>query len=190
MLAIIHKGAVPPITEVHAGRVCTQGFPPLMPDNLKQQVRSFDFHSVNKTLEGLFTKNPGAIRVERIVTSMGCLVTTCVAEVKHLPELTNGVIGWAKPIIEVNSTKAKMCMEWRKVLEKQACCPSSADLQGQARMQVGALFVAAADASPTQSEEDNVPTTGTAHDTEAEGDADALDAACTALQNILGLQEK
>lgn len=140
ILAIIHEGSTPPITEVHAGRVCTQGFPPLMPENLKQQVKAFDFHAVNKNLEGLFAKNPGAIRVERIATSMGCLITTCVAEVKHLPTLTNGIVSWAKPIMEANAIKGKICMEWRKTLEKQPLGRASADPASHMRMQVGAMF--------------------------------------------------
>jgi hypothetical protein len=140
VLAILQKGAVPAITEVHAQRVCSQGFPPLIPESLKQQVKTFDAHSVSKNVEGLFALHPGSIRVERIVTSMGCLVTTCIAEVDQLMSLTQGIMSWAKPIMEANNFKAKVCMEWRKTLEREACMPP-VDPASRIRMQVGALYV-------------------------------------------------
>ena len=139
ILSIIHKGGVPPITKVHADRVLSQGFPPMIPEFLKQKIPLFDPTAVNKNVEGLFALYPGCIKVERIATSMGCIVTTCVAEVQQLIPLTQGIISWAKPVIETNNAKAQVCMEWRKTLEREACVPP-ADPAAQARMQVGALF--------------------------------------------------
>jgi hypothetical protein len=156
VLSIIQSGAVPPITEVHAARVLGEGFPPLMPQAMiKQYVKTFDPADANKSIQGLFTKYPSALRVEKIATSMGCVITTCVAEVEHLPMLTEGIIAWAKPIIEVNSLKAKVCLEWRKKLElggsigapgqqmqvKVIGSELAADSDDMAeRMQIGAMF--------------------------------------------------
>jgi hypothetical protein len=49
-------------------------------------------------------------------------------------------MSWAKPIMEVNNFKAKVCMEWRKTLEREAFMPP-VDPASRIRMQVGALYV-------------------------------------------------
>jgi hypothetical protein len=117
IISILHKGEAPPITALHAKRVCEYGLPPLMPASLKQQIKTFDPNAINKNMEGLFTQHPGAVRVERIATCMGCVMTTCVVEVEQLTRVTNGLISWAKPIIEAAQAKSAICMDWRKKLE-------------------------------------------------------------------------
>ena len=118
IVAVVKNGSEPGITRVHAQRVLTEGFPPLMPKELIQQyVKTFDPKALNERIRGVFTAKPGAIRVERIATSMGCVIATCVVETKELPGMVNTLVSWAKPIIEVNAAKGKLCVEWRKHLE-------------------------------------------------------------------------
>jgi hypothetical protein len=142
ILSIIQKGLEPSITTLHAQRVTSEGFPPLIPASYKEQIKAFDPIAVNKNIQGLFTQHPGAIRVESITTSMGCVMTTCVVEVEHLARLTNGVISWAKPIIEVAQAKSAVCLEWRKKLElgADAAHPGIMDPSSARKMQVGAMF--------------------------------------------------
>lgn len=85
------QGMDPPITQLHANRMQTEALPPLMPKALvKESIPTFDPEKCNASLKGLF--NPAAadssksppIRVERIATCMGCVLTTCVADVDQV----------------------------------------------------------------------------------------------------------
>ena len=93
---------------------------------MQESIPTFDPVAVNATIKGIFmpttqgkdgSKSSPPIRVERIATCMGCVMTTCVVDVDQVASITNALIGWAKPIVEVQNNKARVCMEWRKKLE-------------------------------------------------------------------------
>ena len=101
---------------------------------------------MNATIKGLFkpldvSKTP-PVRVERIATCMGCVMATCVVDVDQVSisqiahayafgslltvvtpcnmqvsTVTNTLVGWAKPIVQVQNNKAQVCLEWRQKLE-------------------------------------------------------------------------
>lgn len=122
IINVLHKGTDAPITKVHAQRILTHALPPLMPKAMvKDSIHTFDPVALNaqvkKTLGPTSPTALSPIRVERIATCMGCVLTTCVVEVDLIPTLTNSLISWAKPIIEANANKTKVCTEWRMKLE-------------------------------------------------------------------------
>ena len=119
ILDVLQKGVDPPVTKAHADRVCTMGLPPLMPEAmLKKNIKMFDVEACNASVRSILSNlNPKPIRIEKISTCMGCLVTTCVVDVEHVPAITNALVGWAKPIIETNAMKKSICTAWRMSLE-------------------------------------------------------------------------
>lgn len=120
ILEIVHQGKLPPITYVHATRLKTAGLPPNMPEQFLNQIPSFNPDEMNAHLSGLFKpQGKQAVHVESISTVMGCVLTTCIAEVEHLPKIVNGLISWAKPIIQAGAQKQAACMAWRRQLESQ-----------------------------------------------------------------------
>jgi len=121
-IEIIHQNKPPPVTFVHASRLKTAGLPPGMPGPFVDQIKSFNPDEINAHLKGLFVQDGRqVVHVESISTVMGCVLVTCVAEVEHLPKVVNGMIAWAKPIIQAGQIKQAACIAWRKQLESQFC---------------------------------------------------------------------
>lgn len=115
ILNVLQKGQEPPITKVHLARLPEKGIPPMMPQQFRDQIKPFDAAKCNQDVTGMLGK--GFIRVEKIATCMSSVMTTCVAEVEHMPKIVEGMVMWAKPIIEANALKGAVCTAWRKQLE-------------------------------------------------------------------------
>jgi hypothetical protein len=115
---VLEKGAVPPITEVHKTRIINgMGLPPKMPPHMAQQIKPFDVQACNAHAKEALGK--GFIKVERIATCMSSIMATCMVEKQHLPLICQGMVNWAKPIIEAQAFKSAVCVAWRKQLEAQ-----------------------------------------------------------------------
>lgn len=113
ILGVLHEGAAPSITAVHAKRMLT--VPPYTGmDMSKFRPKTFDHNKVNSAMQG---KLKGLIRVARISTQMGCITTVCVAKKQDLPRICEVLTDWAKPIMAAQSMKAQVGMKWRERVE-------------------------------------------------------------------------
>jgi hypothetical protein len=125
IVAILHKGAEPPITAVHADRLGKEGLPPLMPAAMLKGIPALQPTLMNAQLrKAAFPFSESAeearpsIRVERISTCMGCVVATCVVDASKIAALNNALVThWARPIVEAQMAKTKVCLDWRKSVE-------------------------------------------------------------------------
>jgi hypothetical protein len=134
ILSIFHHGAEPPITQAIVDALHTKGIPPMMPKELiKAAIPHVDVAACNSHITSLFSPSNGAangglVRVERIFTCMGCVLTTCVVEVDKLPVINKSLMSWVKPIMEASTAKSKACIQWRMHLESRYnCCSQGPD---------------------------------------------------------------
>lgn len=122
VLAVLRGHQDPPITAIHAARIHDASlYPPLMPAANITAVQGFDAAAVNASVKATFAAAPeGAIRVEKIFTSMGCVIVTCVLEVASAGTLCAGLSNWIKPIAEAYGRRQKAALDWRRSLEMQS----------------------------------------------------------------------
>lgn len=83
LLRVLEQGGAPAVTHMHNEVILSGGFPPRMPDELKQKVKGFDVQRCNETF--VKAMPPGTVRVERIATCMSSVLCVCVVDVEKLP---------------------------------------------------------------------------------------------------------
>lgn len=158
LLRVLRDGGEPSVTAAHRERILRDELPPGMPKEFAERIAGFDVQQANAAFTSGVPK--GAIRVESIVTCMGCVMATCVADVDALPAIVKGMVAWAEPIMKANKQKADVCAEFRKRLEPEHCVAPAqggglqlllvpqrqgAEAGDDDRMRVGALFAGQAD---------------------------------------------
>jgi hypothetical protein len=121
VLAVLRGHQDPPITAIHSARIHDASlYPPLMPADKITAVQGFDAAAANANVKAALAAVPeGAVRVEKIFTSMGCVIVTCVVEVASVGTLCAGLSNWIKPIAEAYNRKQQAALNWRRVLEMQ-----------------------------------------------------------------------
>jgi hypothetical protein len=129
IISVFHHGKAPPVTQALVDALHTHNIPPMMPQEmLKAAIPAINVAEINSHVTSLFshmqqsgasTTQQGMVRVERIFTCMGVVMTTCIVEVEKLPNLTEALASWAKPIVEANASKTKACIQWRMNLESK-----------------------------------------------------------------------
>ena len=115
ILSVLHDGAAPSITEVHAKRVLR--VPPytgMDMSSLGKMLKTFDHRKANAAIEG---RLKGLVRVARISTQMGCITTMCIAKKTDLQQICEVLTAWAKPIVAAQQMKAQIGLQWRAKLE-------------------------------------------------------------------------
>jgi hypothetical protein len=117
ILAVLHHDATPHTTQMIADRLATKGLPfGMTSDMIHAAVPAINVKDANSKIKGIFSAC--GVKVERISTCMGCVMTTCVVDVDALPKLTAAMMEWAKPIITANQIKGNVCTEFRMQTEK------------------------------------------------------------------------